>query len=30
LQCGARRQFNPETLETYGSFYLPAEIEQRV
>ena len=23
LQCGARRPFNPETLETHGSFYLP-------
>lgn len=23
LQCGARRQFNPETLETFGSFYFP-------
>lgn len=23
LQCGARKQFNPETLETYGSFYFP-------
>jgi hypothetical protein len=23
LQCGARRQFNPETLETHGSFYFP-------
>jgi hypothetical protein len=21
LDCGARRQFNPETLETYGPFY---------
>lgn len=23
LQCGARRPFNPETLETHGSFYFP-------
>ena len=23
LECGARRQFNPETLETYGAFYFP-------
>ena len=27
LQCGARRQFNTETLETFGSFYFaPVEI----
>lgn len=23
LQCGARKQFNTETLETYGGFYYP-------
>ncbi|HSK73497.1 MAG TPA: hypothetical protein VK892_17495 [Pyrinomonadaceae bacterium] len=23
MQCGARRQFNTETLETHGSFYFP-------
>lgn len=23
LQCGARKQFNPETLETFGDFYYP-------
>ena len=23
LTCGARRQFNPETLETFGNFYFP-------
>ena len=23
LKCGARRQFNPDTLETYGKFYFP-------
>ena len=31
LQCGARKQFNPETLETYGGFYFPPAVkEQRV
>ncbi|HSK70730.1 MAG TPA: hypothetical protein VK892_03475 [Pyrinomonadaceae bacterium] len=31
LQCGARKQFNPETLETHGSFYFPPVVkEQRV
>ena len=29
LQCGARRQFNPETLETHGSFYLPPVPKER-
>ena len=29
LQCGARRQFNPETLETYGSFYFPPTVIER-
>ena len=27
LQCGARKQFNPETLETKGSFYFPPVIK---
>ncbi len=26
LQCGARKQFNPETLETFGGFYYPPLI----
>lgn len=31
LQCGARKQFNLETLETYGSFYFPPAVtEERV
>ena len=31
LQCGARKQFNPETLETHGNFYFPPAIkEERV
>lgn len=29
LQCGARRQFNPETLKTYGSFYFPPTVIER-
>lgn len=24
-QCGARRNFDPETLQTYGDFYFPLE-----
>lgn len=29
LQCGARKQFNVETLETFGSFYFaPVEIPE--
>lgn len=27
LKCGARRQFNPETLETHGNFYFPPVIK---
>jgi hypothetical protein len=27
LDCGARKQFNPETLETHGKFYFPPAIE---
>ena len=23
LNCGARRQFNPDTMETHGNFYFP-------
>lgn len=31
LNCGARKQFNPETLETYGTFYFPPVVkEERV
>ena len=26
LQCGARKQFNPATLETYGSFFFPPTV----
>lgn len=26
LNCGARKQFNSETLQTYGSFYYPPVI----
>jgi hypothetical protein len=28
LQCGARKQFNPETLETFGSFYFPPLVRK--
>ena len=24
--CGAHRNFDPETLETYGDFYFPVEV----
>ena len=27
LQCGARRNFNPETLETSGAFYFAPEVK---
>ena len=27
LQCGARKQFNPETLETHGKFYFPPVVK---
>jgi hypothetical protein len=27
LTCGARKQFNPETLETYGRFYFPPIVK---
>ena len=28
LKCGARKQFNPETLETRGSFYFAPVIKK--
>jgi hypothetical protein len=27
LECGARKQFNSETLETHGNFYFPPVIK---
>ncbi|HEY8559762.1 MAG TPA: hypothetical protein VIL74_05120 [Pyrinomonadaceae bacterium] len=27
LECGARKPFNAETLETYGNFYAPPPVE---
>jgi len=27
LKCGARKQFNAETLETFGEFYFPPMVE---
>ncbi|HEY0659259.1 MAG TPA: hypothetical protein VGD05_12330 [Pyrinomonadaceae bacterium] len=27
LQCGARKQFNTETLETHGNFYFPPVVK---
>ncbi len=30
LNCGARKQFNSETLETFGSFYYPPIIRSEV
>lgn len=30
LQCGARKQFNSETLETYGSFYYPPIVRSEI
>jgi hypothetical protein len=27
LDCGARKQFNAETLETYGDFYCPPTVK---
>lgn len=29
LQCGARKRFDPETLETYGSFYFPPAVKEQ-
>ena len=28
LDCGARRQFNPETLKTFGQFHFPPVIKE--
>ncbi len=28
LNCGARKQFNAETLETYGKFYAPPIVKE--
>lgn len=28
LKCGARKQFNPDTLETYGTFYFPPVVRE--
>ena len=30
LQCGARKQFDLETLKTYGSFYYPPVVRSEV
>jgi hypothetical protein len=30
LSCGARRQFNPDTLQTYGAFYYPPVVKKVV
>ena len=30
LRCGARKQFNPETLETYGAFYFPPPVKNEM
>ena len=30
LQCGARKQFDSETLETYGSFYYPPIVRSEI
>ncbi len=27
LKCGVRKQFNSETLETFGAFYLPPVVQ---
>ncbi len=27
LKCGARKRFNPQTLETFGKFYYPSVID---
>lgn len=27
LKCGARKRFNAETLETYGTFYFPPPVK---
>jgi hypothetical protein len=28
MNCGARKQFNTETLETYGNFYAPPPVKE--
>jgi DNA-directed RNA polymerase specialized sigma24 family protein len=28
LNCGARKRFNTETLETYGTFYFPPTVKE--
>jgi len=28
LKCGAVKQFNPETLETFGGFYYPSVVNE--
>lgn len=30
LGCGARKQFNSETLQTFGSFYYPPVIKSEI
>lgn len=30
INCGARRQFNPRTLQTFGAFYAPPPAEKAV
>lgn len=30
LGCGARKQFNSETLETFGSFYYPPVVRSEI
>jgi hypothetical protein len=29
LNCGARKQFNPETMKTHGSYYFPPTIQEK-
>lgn len=29
LKCGAIKQFNPETLKTFGAFYYPPPVVKR-
>jgi hypothetical protein len=30
LQCGARKQFDSQTLQTYGSFYYPPIVRSEI
>jgi hypothetical protein len=30
IRCGARRHFNTETLETWGSFYSPPRVSEEM